>query len=304
MGSYSCNALMADEETCDSLKGRNMICFCAQDREGRSVDTLIIFSDAHSAVTLSLPTDQGLFDFARRIVAQRRYAPVVSCYEPFEGPVTFVDQMRFCTEMERDANWALVTPYLCINAVPTHIVRSALTDGGVLHSFPQLDERRVRVYLEEFLYFHSLRYKALFSSAHLRGHIASRQSMRRFALTGMLDDEYLPVRPLTTQERLAVLQGLLDLMRNDERFVLRFRRNESNLGIRAYCFSETGVLTHPIKTISSLYMNYRASIIRHPRLVELFEECFWDDLLRNHALSREESVAYLEGLVRELREGA
>ena len=51
-------------------------------------------------------------------------------------------------------------------------------------------------------------------------------------------------------------------------------------------------------------MNYRASIIRHPRLVELFEECFWDDLLRNHALSREESVAYLEGLVRELREGA
>lgn len=298
---YACYAWREGSGAADGFAKVNALCFTAQDRDGACRDTLLFFSGEDAGAAYTLPAERGLFEFFERAIERHRFAPVVSAYKPLTGPQGMVSSIRFCTELERGHDISAVKPDLCINAVEPLFLRAALLEGGVLEGFAGWDEKRVRVLLEEFLYFQGRRFEAEFSGTHIRRQIMSPKVMRVFALTGKFSAPFPAIRPFTVGERIAILENFVNSARRDENFSLWLWRDEE-IAMEVTCFHDLGVFASPAGTSGALDIDIQASLIRHPRLLALFRECFEDDLLRNHVMSREESLAYLANIADGLRQ--
>ena len=279
----------------------DLLCYSAQDRDGVGVDTLILFPGGGRVEVHTQPTAFGLFNFLRRAIGVEDFQPVVAAYSMQEGPESIVEAMRFCTELERGCNARVVKPDVCINEVEGSYLRAALLDGGVLRSFPGWTERQIRAQLEEFFYYHEQRFQSAFKGARLRRRIMSPRSLRRFALTGRFDSAFSAVRSFTVEERVAVLENFARHMRQSSDAPLYFWREQSDLAMEVHCFENVGIIAFPAREAGGLNVNFQASILRHPRMAALFQECFDDDLVRNCATSASESLLYINSLLDELR---
>ena len=82
---------------------------------------------------------------------------------------------------------------------------------------------------------------------------------------------------------------------------LYFWREQSDLAMEVHCFENVGIIAFPAREAGGLNVNFQASILRHPRMAALFQECFDDDLVRNCATSASESLLYINSLLDELR---
>lgn len=298
---YACAIREMRPNRREELLRQDMLCFTAQDRDGVSADTLVLFSGDDSARVHTQPSSLGLFDFLRRILIEGDFQPAVGAYATQEGPESIVEAMRFCTELERSCNARTVKPDVCINEVPGATLYAALRDGGVLHHFPGWTERQMRAQLEEFFYYHDQRFRSAFESERMRGRIMSPRSLRRFALTGRFDSPFSAIRSFTVPERVAILANFVRSIQRDGGCPLCFWSDADDLTMEIHCFENVGIIAFPAREAGGLNVNFQTSILRHPRMAALFQECFDDDLARNCAVSPSESLLYLRSLLDELR---
>lgn len=299
---YACFA-WRDGGDSSGVSGVNAVCFTAQDRDGARWDTLVFFSRRDHGAAITLPAERGLFDFFERAIERQDFVPIVSAYAPLAGPSGLVNSMRFCTELERNANISAAKPDLCINAVEPSFLRAALLEGGVLEGFAGWDEKRVRALLEEFLYFQQRRFEAEFSGAKTRRLVMSPRIVRVFALTGKFSTPFPAIRPFTVRERIRILENLIHAAQDARDYSLYLWREEKEIVFEVTCFHDLGIFASPSGESGALDIDIQASMIRHPGLVSLFLECFEDGLLRNNVMSGQQSLDYLAGIVEGLRQG-
>lgn len=297
---YSCAVRDVNREI-PAAAGREILCFSAQNRDGASTDTLVLFDGDGKAMVHTQPASQGLFGFLKRAVAGQGYRQVIETYQQQESPEAFVSSIRFCTELERSKPACIIKPGPCLNEVASGFLRAALLEGGVLRYFPEWNERQVRALLEEFLYFHARRFENSFYGAHARRQIMSPRAVRHFALTGRFEAPFLAIRPFAVRERIAILEHFERAMEKNSGFSMRLWNEESDFAMEVHCFENSSILAVPAELSSSVNVYYPAVTLRHPRLAALFTECFEDDLLRNSTLSEQESLGYISGLLDELR---
>lgn len=298
---YTCAARDTGSEWPAALPGCEIMCFTAQNRDGASTDTLVIFESDGKTLIHTQPASQGLFGFLKQAVDRQGYRQVIESYKQQESPESFVTSIRFCTELERSKPACIIKPGLCLNEVASGFLRAALLEGGVLRYFPEWTEQQVRMLLEEFLYFHARRFENSFYGVHARRQIMSPRSLRRFALTGRFDAPFLAIRAFTVRERVAILEHFERAMDKNGGFSMRLWSEESDFAMEVHCFENTSILAVPAELSSSVNAYYPAITLRHSRLAALFTECFEDDLLRNSTLSAQESLGYISGLLDELR---
>lgn len=298
---YACAIREMRPDRREELLRQDMLCFTAQDRDGVSADTLVLFPGDDSVRVHTQPSSFGLFDFLRRILIEGDFQPAVGAYATQEGPESIVEAMRFCTELERGCNARTVKPDVCINEVPGAVLFAALRDGGVLHHFPGWTERQMRAQLEEFFYYHDQRFRSAFEGERMRGRIMSPRSLRRFVLTGRFDSPFPAIRAFTVAERVAILENFARRMQRGGGCPLCFWSDADDLTMEIHCFENVGIIAFPAREAGGLNVNFQTSILRHPRMAALFEECFDDDLTRNCAVSPSESLLYLRSLLDELR---
>ena len=298
---YACAIREMRPDRREELLRQDMLCFIAQDRDGVSADTLVLFPGDDSVRVHTQPSSFGLFDFLRRILVEGDFQPAVGAYATQEGPESIVEAMRFCTELERGCNARTVKPDVCINEVPGAVLFAALRDGGVLHHFPGWTERQMRAQLEEFFYYHDQRFRSAFEGERMRGRIMSPRSLRRFVLTGRFDSPFPAIRAFTVAERVAILENFARHIQRDGGCPLCFWSDADDLTMEIHCFENVGIIAFPAREAGGLNVNFQTSILRHPRMAALFEECFDDDLTRNCAISPSESLLYLRSLLDELR---
>ena len=298
---YACAIREMRPDRREELLRQDMLCFTAQDRDGVSADTLVLFPGDDSVRVHTQPSSFGLFDFLRRILIEGDFQPAVGAYATQEGPESIVEAMRFCTELERSCNARTVKPDVCINEVPGAALYAALRDGGVLHHFPGWTERQMRAQLEEFFYYHDQRFRSAFEGERMRGRIMSPRSLRRFVLTGRFDSPFPAIRAFTVAERVAILENFARRMQRGGGCPLCFWSDADDLTMEIHCFENVGIIAFPAREAGGLNVNFQTSILRHPRMAALFEECFDDDLTRNCAVSPSESLLYLRSLLDELR---
>ena len=298
---YACAIREMRPDRREELLRQDMLCFTAQDRDGVSADTLVLFPGDDSVRVHTQPSSFGLFDFLRRILIEGDFQPAVGAYATQEGPESIVEAMRFCTELERSCNARTVKPDVCINEVPGAVLFAALRDGGVLHHFPGWTERQMRAQLEEFFYYHDQRFRSAFEGERMRGRIMSPRSLRRFVLTGRFDSPFPAIRAFTVAERVAILENFARRMQRGGGCPLCFWSDADDLTMEIHCFENVGIIAFPAREAGGLNVNFQTSILRHPRMAALFEECFDDDLTRNCAVSPSESLLYLRSLLDELR---
>lgn len=298
---YACAIREMRPDRREELLRQDMLCFTAQDRDGVSADTLVLFPGDDSVRVHTQPSSFGLFDFLRRILIEGDFQPAVGAYATQEGPESIVEAMRFYTELERGCNARTVKPDVCINEVPGAVLFAALRDGGVLHHFPGWTERQMRAQLEEFFYYHDQRFRSAFEGERMRGRIMSPRSLRRFVLTGRFDSPFPAIRAFTVAERVAILENFARRMQRGGGCPLCFWSDADDLTMEIHCFENVGIIAFPAREAGGLNVNFQTSILRHPRMAALFEECFDDDLTRNCAVSPSESLLYLRSLLDELR---
>ena len=301
--SYACwlREARADEEKGAPTR-QDALCFTAQDRDGVSTDTLILFPAEGGVAVHTQPSSCGLFDFFRSAILRGGIRPSVSASSvPKEEPGTIVDAMRFCTEVERGRAARAIKPDVCLNQIPGEILRAALVDGGVLRHFPGWSERQISAKMEEFFYYHNQRFHNAFDGEQPRSQIMSARSLRHFALTGRFDSNFSAIRPFTVRERIAILENFTRRMREDDGALLRVWNAEADLAMEVHCYDGLGIIAFPAREAGGINISFQTAILRDAHLVSLFQSCFDDDLLRNCAMSREESLHYINGLLGELR---
>ena len=281
---------------------QDALCFTAQDRDGVSVDTLILFPAEGGVAVHTQPSSCGLFDFFRSAILRGGIRPAVTASSICkEGPETIVDAMRFCTEMERGRAARAIKPDVCLNQIPGEILRAALVDGGVLRHFPGWSERQIGAKMEEFFYYHSQRFHNAFAGEQPRMQIMSARSLRHFALTGRFDSNFSAIRPFTVGERIAILENFTRRMRGVDGAFLRVWNAEADLAMEVHCYDGLGIVAFPAREAGGINVSFQTAILRDAHLVSLFRSCFDDDLLRNCTMSHEESLLYINGLLNELR---
>ena len=300
MPAYSCYTTAEAGADTPSMP-QSALCISAQDRDGQSMDVLISFRDAQTFTVLRQPSEGGLFDFMRSVLQKYEWRRIVSAYDMATGPETLVQCMHYSTQIERDCHVRAVKPVMCINEVEARILRDALTDGGVLRHFPQRPEKNVLAMLDDFLYFQEIRYDSLFSGSTRRRQIHSARSQRRFALTGKFDMPFHAIRPFTVPERISILENYAEAMLGASGFSARAWNQDEDMELEVYAFEGVGILSLPSDMHGWESVDYQASMIRHPRLLSLFEDCFDDDLERNCTLSMQDSRAQVLDLISMLR---
>ncbi len=204
-------------------------------------------------------------------------------------------------EMEANFNQCLLKPNPCYGRIPVNVLR-----GMVERSTPEVLEGVKKGFagssglvmdtLDPALYIMEKRVAASYRKQHID--VYSKAGLLEFAETGRLTDhfDFLPL--FTKQERRTILEYIrgrhLDPKDNYSIFITKDRLLEGGHIIVAY--EDLGVL------IEYSQEDYRQGIcsnlfIKNKMLAEVFTDYAKNHVPENHALSREETTAFLNGLI-------
>ena len=235
--------------------------------------------------TLPLPDGCGMYDFFLSLTSA---AEAINPPQPLSTPESFLAFMERCYAREQGAEICLLHAGPCMELFPVEILQNALMGAEEIPGYEQLalDIRRV-AYLRFINHFEKKK------PTHL---LLSRRALVHFMQTGRLEDHLAFLRPLTLEERTAVLRHLKHQAETNPAFDLRIARDERLFGAHTFVScGGAGVYVCPSATdyVHTAGAPYCEAFLPDPAFAKAFRDYFCRVLLPEHALSREDSVRVL-----------
>lgn len=267
--------------------------------DGSTEDSLTVFSAPSRASTFRLPGEYGLCSYLERAFSpiSSQCAPITQVCSTSNGPEGFVSVMQFWADCERDREMYHVKSDLCLNQIPTSIVRAALNERALSAAFPGVPSGELHKLLERFLYYQLLRYRNMDESRAARHLIMSMRGLSDFARTGLLSEHFGAMRPFTPSERRAALEKLLARAVKNKQFFFYLYKDGFEPKVEIDCWGSYGLTAFPLLRRRAATDNYCNNLILHPYLVNTFQEYFQNGLCGRYTLPVSDSIAWLRALI-------
>lgn len=210
------------------------------------------------------------------------------------GPSDFVDYTQQYARLEADCMILSVKPDIHFNLVPTRILYQAICDGFDHSGIAGGTE--LETLMKSLAEIHDARVANMYGKRRPTHIVYSLPAMERFMHTGVSTDHFFLHRAYTPEERREIISLLLRQMQADPYFNIWFVREELRAEITLY--EGRGVLLMDAYTSYDLHDDHSEALVTLPDFMQACQRFFMDVLLSRMVMSRSESMAALEGLLR------
>ncbi len=250
---------------------------------------LVVFQSKTEGLRFSFPGEgKALQQMLEPMKAKAQ--PLRNTRTPSAGK-NYAAFLRSCAEMERDRAAYRIKPDFGFEQVPVHIWKRALLEGPAAGSGAIGD-------IDELVQICLRRQENAFNKKQPQHHVFKRRAVWKFLETGRLSDQFWAFRPLTMEERLQVLQTVMDLQLNNPYYSLYFLKDED--GIRndelllldglALCLIKPG-------TDYDLTSGHSEAFVTQPDFLRLYRSFFLRSVLAYDVLPEEETIGTLREMM-------
>lgn len=201
-------------------------------------------------------------------------------------------------ELERDCTICSIKPDIHINCMPAELLWASMMEGLQQTDVP-VGQELLELW-EQLVAVHEERYASICSKRHATHLVYSLPAMRRFMETGVQSDHFFMQRAYTKEERRGIIRNLLEQMRVNPYFHVHFLRPElPELHHEVTYYEGKGVLMMDAFTGYELSDEHSEAFVTQQGFMQAYRSFFFDELLVKHVMSRAESMATLEELMRQ-----
>lgn len=213
------------------------------------------------------------------------------------GPAAFVDYTAQYAHLEKDCMILSIKPDLHFNLVPSDMLYQSIMEGfeqAGIASGPELHKL-----LKQLRTIHDARNRSIRTKRRPTHLIYSLPAMEQFMRTGVQTDHFFIQRAYTPEERRELMRSLYKQMENDMYFHVHFLRPElPEIRNEMTLYEGKGVLMMDAYTGYDLHDDHSEALITLPIFMKGFRQFFIEELLEGQVMSRSETLAALERLIR------
>lgn len=268
------------------------------DSEGvERFEQLTLMDQRHMSV-IELPGKRSN-DFVRELIAYSKptIQPVKKNFDDLmhepQDYWKYTEQYRL---LEKGRSVYSIKPDVPINFIHPDILLPSVMEGFTQKAF--VPREQVETLVKKLYDVHMLRWNNFFTKKKVTHIIFSYKAMEHFARTGRQTDHFFAMRPYTVGERKAILTHLREQAVSNPYFWLYFLKDENSVQQAEITFYEgIGVLFTKANTGYNLEEDHAEALITHPEMGRKFKSFFMQDLLENHVLSYQKTIASLDSLI-------
>lgn len=244
----------------------------------------------------------GLEEFWTRLIEDmwEKTQPLKMEQEEIEGALDlerygmFTDAFR---QLEHNRAIYMIKPDFPINCVPADMLLPVIMDGMKSLPFEWGAELTQQLYALKKI--HQERVKNLYEKKKVTHIVLNAAAMMNFARTGHRLDHFFLGRPYTPEERVRLLTILRDQTRDNPYFNLWFGRNPGLVSDREVTvYDGYGLAMIKADTSWHLESDHQEIMIPNTMLAADFKAYFLKGVLVSEVMTKEESLALLEEMIR------
>ena len=263
-------------QTADSM----IVAYTAAD--GRAYEDLILFDQTqHGRVlTAESPNISRMFS-----LPWTGYETIKRTYFQYTLLDDYLQYSEECAALEKDCAQYIIESDPCINMIPVSVLRAAFVDkcGDV---DPQLLDRLVAVY--------DRRFNNVIQKRTPTHYIMKRGALMSFIRTGRTQDHFWGMRPYTVEERILIMENLIEQSERNPYYHLYFLKDESLLrDMQICCYEGRGLLILDAQTSFNLAQDHAEILITQSEFLEQYRLYFMQYLLKDSVLSKEQTREFL-----------
>ena len=281
----------APEQTVHGVLGGDVMVVQYTAEDGAEYEDMIVFDSVSHGFRQSMSRHGG---FHRMLgIRMEDFAPIKRTYFESGGIESYVDFSAEYAKLEYNRAVYKIKPDISIDWIPADISILSLQEGGI----PGIDEMTEAVEAMRSVY--RGRVANTFAKRRVARTIMKRSAMVRFARTGKMSDHFWGMRAFTREERLEILQLLIDQVENNPYFNVYFLKDNDFLrDVEIAYYENVGILVLDANTDYDLGDNHSEIMIVHSGFIRMFKEYFERSLLIEQVGSHAETMDFLRDLVR------
>ena len=209
----------------------------------------------------------------------------------------YIGFTRSYQRLEQNREIYTIKPDFPINCVPVEILAPPVIDA-----FSQVypgDRRGFETQISKLYDIHKARVENLYQKRRVTHIVLNVEAMMRFARTGNRSDHFFSTRPYTPQERIQVLTLLRDQARDNPNFHIWMSKHPDIISDRELTvYDGYGVALVKGDTSWQLDGDHQEILLESKMLAQYFKSYFMNNILGKAVMTKEESVAMLEEMIR------
>lgn len=209
----------------------------------------------------------------------------------------YVRMLEYYAETERNRETLIYKEDVAFHHIPTDIL---------LHAFLESDNNtgmldmvaRLRSIQEK-------RFQNVMTKRQPTHWVASSAALREFAMTGVQKDHFFAMRPFTREERLRIFRHLLTLVRENpyyHLYLMRPEEEDSFVNLEVTYLGGVGLQLTSSGTDYCIDDGWTETMLTEESFCALYREFFLEELLPEYTCPPEETIAFLEEIIRMLQE--
>ena len=268
----------------------NMIFVSYLDESGIEMQEMLLMNNQHEAFLSK--TEQGYTGAMHYM----NTLPFIQLKHTFFSNISMENYVQYSAayaELEKDRSIWKIKPDIGIDYVPYDILYSALSDESaeIQADFSQIAEELITIYRQ--------RVQNTYDKHKVIHTILKKSAMLEFAKTGYQTDHFWCMRPYTKAERKRILELLLEQQKNNVYFNLHFLKDDTFVrDTEIACYEGKGFLILESDTSYQLTESHSEIMLSCEPLEKEFIDFFRRELINKHCLSYQESIAFLNRLIR------
>lgn len=303
MNGYDCfalNTLRREEGFAESgMNAADVAVFEYTDANGKPREDVVTFQSPVSGMMATRPAPTGAL---RRLLGldSGEYYSIKRIYFDYNELDDYIQFSADYAALEENRAIWKIKPDIGVDQIPVSIMETALLRGAGDKSVdPQFFE--VLSALREV---YRKRVMNSFSKKKHAHTIMKRRAMRAFAQTGRTTDHFWMMSPYTPEERVQILQTLLEQQQNNPYIHMYFLKDDDALrDIEIACYEDTGMLLLESNTDYHLERGHSEVLITLNELLRLFRDFFMRTLVREYVLPESETCRFLQQPIEEIKTG-
>lgn len=212
------------------------------------------------------------------------------------GMEQYVDFTRSLEQMERGREIYIIKPDFPMNCVPAEILASLVRDAfkqEFSDDTGHFDKMIARMYD-----IHDRRVRNLYEKRRATYMVLDVEAMQCFARTGKRRDHLFLCRPYTPEERVRILTLLRDQAQNNPYFHILMSHDERLVADRELTVYEGfGVAIIKADTSWELHRAHQEVMLESKLLASYFKSYIKENVIAKGVMTKEESLAVLDGLI-------
>ena len=285
------------EDACSWVFKSGCIVLTCHDHHGNRTDyqMLPFVGDSYH---VSMDSSGKLADFWLQIIRSmpNSFVPVKMDAQNMHGSFSdsYIEFTKFYERLEHNRELYTIRPDLPFFCTSPDVLRPIITEGFIRAGMGKEAETLVA----ELYTIAKKRFDNLFNKKKDTHIVLSRTAMRRFARTGVRSDHFFASRPYTPQERAAIMQHILDQMKNNPHFNIWFSKDPAYIVDKEVtAYDGFGLAIVKGDTTWELDKDHQEILLENKLLASSFKEYMLADILPGEVLSRTRSISLMEQLI-------